>query len=224
MDEFFARHAGLLHGSEQTRLHEATVAVCGCGGLGGYVVEHLVRVGVGRLLLFDPDSFSTSNLNRQLLATRETLGRNKSEAAAARVRQLRPECLAEAWPVDLFQAPDATWQEVDVVMDCLDSADSRLRLAALCARHGIPLVHGAVWGWYGQVGVQLPGDGLLQRLYPRVQTKAASVSVFSFTVGCVASVQAGEAVKLLLGRPSTLRGRFVSIDLSGSEWHIPGMP
>lgn len=220
MESFFARHAGLLDEDEQDTLQRATVAVCGCGGLGGYVVEQLARFGVGRLLLFDPDSFSASNLNRQLLATRETLGCNKSAAAAARVRQLRPECRAEAWPVDLRAAPEAIWQGVAVVMDCLDSAGDRLYLAALCNRHRIPLVHGAVRGWYGHVGVQLPGEDLIERLYPRAHAAAAPVSVFSCTVGCIASVQTAEAVKLLLDRPSVLRGGFVCIDLDSSEWNI----
>lgn len=220
MESFFTRHAGLLDNDGQERLQRATVVVCGCGGLGGYVVEQLARIGVGRLLLLDPDSFSVSNLNRQLLATRETLGCNKSVAAVARVQHLRPECRAEAWPVDLRAAPETIWQGVAVVMDCLDSAADRLYLAALCNRHRIPLVHGAVRGWYGQVGVQLPGENLIERLYPRTHAAAAPVPVFSCTVGCIASVQTAEAVKLLLGRPSALRDGFVCIDLDSSEWHI----
>ncbi|MGI6639780.1 MAG: HesA/MoeB/ThiF family protein [Desulfobulbus sp.] len=220
MDAFFSRHAGLLGANEQERLQEAAVAVFGCGGLGGYVVEQLVRVGVGRLVLFDPDSFSMSNLNRQLLATQETLGCNKSEVAAARVQQLRPECQVASWPMDLRDAPETAWQGIHLAMDCLDSAAIRLHLASLCSSRQIPLVHGAVQGWYGQVGVQLPGDDLISSLYPHAQTTAAPVSVFSFTVGCVASLQVCEAVKLLLGWPSLLTGRFASIDLSRGEWDM----
>ena len=96
MEAMFERHLDLIDHAAQKKLQEAKIAVYGCGGLGGYVVELLARVGVGSLLLFDPDVFTESNLNRQLYATRQTLGQSKSAEAAKRVRLIRPQCEAVA--------------------------------------------------------------------------------------------------------------------------------
>lgn len=222
MEAMFERHLGLLDHAAQKKLQEAKVAVYGCGGLGGYVVELLARVGVGSLLLFDPDVFTESNLNRQLYATRQTLGQSKSAEAAKRVRLIRPQCEAVAVSSDFRAVERGGLDGVDIAMDCLDSIKARMDLAQLCTQCQVPLVHGAVYGWYGQVGIKKPGDDLFERLYPSAhgqqQETARVVPVFSFTVACIASIQAAETVKLILGEPSLLHNQFVHIDLQEGEW------
>jgi len=102
----FARNQGALSDAEQRLLQEKRVAVIGCGGLGGYVVEELVRIGVGRLHLFDPDVFSPSNCNRQLNALQSTLGRNKARYNFAALFELlaeKSDLFLAACPVDAFQ-------------------------------------------------------------------------------------------------------------------------
>ena len=86
MEERYSRNGGALSAEEQRQLADASVLVLGCGGLGGYVIELLARIGVGRIAAADGDVFCVSNLNRQLLCTEETLGMNKALAAEARVR------------------------------------------------------------------------------------------------------------------------------------------
>lgn len=213
----FARNQGALSDAEQRLLQEKRVAVIGCGGLGGYVVEELVRIGVGGLHLFDPDGFSPSNCNRQLYALQSTLGRNKAEVAAARAADIHPFCSVVACPRD-FRAADRETLQVDAVVDCLDDVQARRDLAKLCNHRNLPLVHGAVSGWYGQVGVQLPGFDLIDRLYPQRAAAGPAPSVLSFTVAVIASLQVAEAIKLLLAQPSSLHNSWMHIDLKDGDF------
>ncbi|MGE4505941.1 MAG: ThiF family adenylyltransferase [Desulfovibrionaceae bacterium] len=222
--ETFQRNLGAISEEQQRRLQAGGVAVVGCGGLGGHVIDELVRIGVGRLHLFDPDVFAPSNLNRQLNALQSTLGRGKAQAAAERAARTHPFCTARAFAADFRDVGDEEAFRVNVVVDCLDSPPARRDLAALCARRGLPLVHGAVAGWYGQVGVQMPGGDLLDRLYPASVSPPAAPSVLSFTVGVVAGLQAAEAVKLLLGLPSELRDGWMHVDLKDHDFLIHPAP
>jgi molybdopterin/thiamine biosynthesis adenylyltransferase len=213
----FARNQGALSDAEQRLLQEKRVAVIGCGGLGGYVVEELVRIGVGRLHLFDPDVFSPSNCNRQLNALQSTQGRNKAEAGAQRAVDIHPFSAVVAYPLD-FRAGEEEALQVDAMVDCLDEVQARRDLSNLCNRRGVPLVHGAVSGWYGQVGVQLPGFDLIDRLYPQRAAAGPAPSVLSFTVAVIASLQVAETVKLLLGQSSSLHNSWMHIDLKEADF------
>ena len=221
--EYFSRNQGALTADQQHTLQQSRVAVIGCGGLGGYVIEELVRIGVGQLHLFDPDVFVPSNCNRQLNALSrtpgQTMGQNKAEVAAARSAAIHPFNTVTAYPIDFRDGSGAAWGQVDVVVDCLDTAQARLDLSVLCTSKDIPLVHGAVNGWYGQVGVQLPGGDLMARLYPERTVYAQSTpSVLSFTVAVVASLQVSETVKLLLGLSSSLHNNWMHIDLQQGDF------
>lgn len=218
--EYFHRNLGALTTEQQHCLHAASATVVGCGGLGGYVIEELARIGLGRLHCFDPDVFSPSNCNRQLNALLATLGRNKAEVAAERVAAIHPFCAAQAYPMDFRQAAGTGAFSTGVVIDCLDDVQARIDLAACCANQGLPLVHGAVNGWYGQVGVQLPGGDLIARLYPPRTTRrpTQAPSVLACTVAMVASLQVAEVVKLLLGLESPLSNAWLHIDLKEGEF------
>lgn len=217
--EYFCRNLGALTSEQQQTLQKRRVAVIGCGGLGGYVIEQLVRIGVGHLHLFDPDVFAPSNCNRQLNALSPTLGRNKAEVAAARSATIHPFSTVIPFPLNFQTAPEEAWDRVDAVVDCLDNVQARHDLAALCTARKIPLVHGAVNGWYGQVGVQLAGGDLIARLYPMraANPSAEPPSVLSFAVAVIASLQAGETVKLLLDLPSPLHNHWMHIDLKDCD-------
>ncbi len=210
------RNQGALDAGEQQQLIRSAVAVCGCGGLGGMVIENLARIGVGRLRIVDPDSFTVSNLNRQLGATLTTLGDNKAEVMARRIRSINESCRIEPVPHDFRKG--AVLTEMDVAVDCLDNSGARLELADHCNEKQIPLVHGAVNGWYGQVGVQPVGGDLVHSLYGNEKKREGTVSVLSFTASLVASLQAAETVKLLIGKPSKLTSGWLTIDLSAGDF------
>lgn len=213
MEARYERNLGPLTREECLALGQKRVLVAGCGGLGGYVLEHLLRLGVGAVTVCDGDVFQESNLNRQLLCTTEDLGRPKVEAAARRAAQVNPAVSFRAVPEFLTaRNAQALLSGCDLALDALDNVDGRRALGSACAALGVPLVHGAVQGWCAQVAVVLPGSGLLDRLYSCGEPPAGP-GVLSPIPALCASLQCAEAVKLLCGRASPLSGRLLWADL-----------
>jgi tRNA A37 threonylcarbamoyladenosine dehydratase len=124
------------------RLQGATVAVFGLGAVGSYVVEALARAGVGNLVLFDHDTVSLSNINRQLLALESTLGRFKAEAARARVLDINPDCNVEARVqfVDGDNVAGLLEARFDVVVDAIDGVNSKVNLIVAAREKGLSVV------------------------------------------------------------------------------------
>ena len=201
MDLRHSRNIPALSEGEQAILAGKTVAVIGCGGLGGHLTELLARVGVGSIRCVDGDVFEESNLNRQLLATMDTLGASKALAAAERVTAIDPDIRVEARCVYLDeQNARELIDGCDAVLDALDSIEARHILSDACAALGIPLVYGAISGWVAQAAVSMPGDHLIETLFPEgIELK--DKSVLSFTPALCAAMQASLCVKLLVGRP-----------------------
>lgn len=221
MQERYIRNLGPLTEEECLLLRQRRVFLAGCGGLGGYLLEHLLRAGVGAITVCDGDTIVPSNLNRQLLADMESLGRSKTEAACARAALVNPEAAVEARPV--FLTADNALGLIaghDLALDALDSPAARRILASACRQAGIPLVHGAIRGWYAQAAVILPDSGMMEQLYPADAPAAPDQGSLSPTVGLCAAIQAGEAVKLLCDRPSPLAGRLLWVDLVEQEYQV----
>jgi len=142
MERPFERAELLLGKNALERLQKARVAVFGLGGVGGYVVEGLARCGVGALDLVDRDIFSISNLNRQILATTETIGRAKVEAAKERVLAINPDCRVNAR--QCFFLPDTKdqfdFREYDYVVDAIDTVTGKLALVETAREAGVPII------------------------------------------------------------------------------------
>ena len=141
MDQF-ARTQLLLGAEGMERLRSARVAVFGVGGVGGHAVEALVRSGVGAVDLYDDDRVCLTNLNRQLIATRKTIGTHKVDALAERMREINPDVQIGAHR--MFYMPDVA-DEVDLsvydyVIDAIDTVTAKLELAVRCDRLGVPLI------------------------------------------------------------------------------------
>jgi molybdopterin/thiamine biosynthesis adenylyltransferase len=211
--DIFSRNLGSITADQQKTLQQATVAVIGCGGLGGFVIEELARLGIGILLISDPDIFDASNINRQLYATKSTLGQNKALIAADRIHTLHDQTTVLRVTESFQEKTEQLFTDTQVIVDCLDNTKSRLELAAYCKQYRCPLVHGAVQQWYGQVGVQLKDGTLVQGLYSSQKQESPAPSVLSCTVAVIASIQVAEICKLLLGMKSDLHNAWMSIDL-----------
>ena len=216
----YARNFDAINNAEQLVLADKTVFVAGCGGLGGYVVEYLGRLGVGRLVVADPDLFEVSNLNRQLLSSHMNLGKPKVLAAKQRIQAINPLVRVDIHQVKMTNANALSLiSDTDVVVDALDNIPSRLVLQEAFKEAGMPLVHGAIAGWCGQVCVVMPGQDLLDKIYPDAQVQQgdeAQSGSLSFSAGLVAALQAAEVVKLLLGK-GAVRPTLVLIDLLRNE-------
>ena len=208
---------------EQQALARKRVCVCGCGGLGGTVIELLARLGVGAIVAVDGDSLETTNLNRQLLAREDNLGQSKVLAAKERVAAINSSVDAVACTeyINENNAP-ALLGGCDVVIDALDSRSARLLLEKWSSQAGAPLVHGAVTDWYAQVSVVAPGSFALQRIYPDEQQeeRAAHPSVPSFAAALCAAIQAAECTKVLLGRDDALFGKLLIVDMKRNTQRI----
>ncbi len=217
----YQRNRRMLSTAQQLQLFESCVAVVGCGGLGGYLLEELARMGVGHLVAIDPDTFEEHNLNRQLLSSPATLGRNKALAGAQRVGEVNPavavRAVQSAFALD--RAADL-FAGVDVVADALDTVQARLELAAACNTLRIPLVHGTIAGWFGYVTTVFPGEETLRRLYSRWSGGKgieADLGNPAFTPAAVASLQVAEIVKILVGAGTLLRNRVLCVNLLDME-------
>jgi len=138
----FSRTQFVLGSQAMEKLKNARVAVFGLGGVGGYVVEALARSGVGALDLVDHDTISLTNLNRQILATRDTVGMDKAEAAAQRVRAINPDCDIRA--VKTFYLPETADQfdftKYDYVVDAIDTVTGKLMLVQAAKAAGTPII------------------------------------------------------------------------------------
>ncbi len=204
----------------QALLGRRRVLIVGCGGLGGHLLENMLRLGVGAIRAVDPDRFEASSLNRQLLATEPLLGALKAEAAKARARAVNPDVQFEAVP-RAFSAEngDELVQGCDLVLDGLDTVADRLLLEEVCGRQGVPLVHGAIGGEQVQVAVVPPGSGMLRRLYANGPEPDAKASI-SYTPACCAAIQSAQALRLLLNEEPPLWGKVLQMDLAAMTQDI----
>lgn len=220
----YQRNRQSISQEDQKILFRSQVAVIGCGGLGCYVIEELARLGVGRIVAVDPDRFEEHNLNRQLFSAPRQLGEVKVAAAQNRVAEINPAVTLVACQSS-FSCDNGNQLlgGSRVAVDALDNIRARLELAESCAGLGIPLVHGAIAGWFGQVSTIFPGDTTLQDIYGSVESnKGVELSLGnpSFTPAVVAALEAAEVCKLLLGKGRPLRGRQLMIDLLSMEMNV----
>jgi molybdopterin-synthase adenylyltransferase len=210
------RNLGTVGWAGLARLMRCSAAVVGLGGLGGYVVEGLARMGVGHLILMDGDVFAEHNLNRQLFSSEANIGRSKAEAARERVAQINS--AVEMAVYDSFVTAEtlpARLQGADVVVDCTDQLPIRITLQDAAARAGIPMVHGAIAGYIGQVMTIMPGDEGLRALYGGdVPERGLEVELGNpaATPMMIAAWQVQETIKVLLGIGQPLCRRMLFMD------------
>jgi molybdopterin/thiamine biosynthesis adenylyltransferase len=219
----YVRNVGTLGLGGQAKLLRATAAVVGLGGLGGFVTEALARMGVGRLILIDGDVFEEHNFNRQLLSGEGKLGIAKAEAAARRVAEINSavEVMARAVTLTRENLPELL-RGADVVVDALDRLPIRLTLQAGVQALGIPLVHGSIAGFLGQVMTIFPDDAGLRGLYGGAgelpeQGLEAQLGTPAATPMAVAAWEAQEVVKILTGCGEPLRNRLLVMDMGAGS-------
>jgi molybdopterin/thiamine biosynthesis adenylyltransferase len=223
MPRRYLRNLGTLGWQGQLRLLDSGVAVFGLGGLGGMVLELLARMGVGRLVAVDGDRFSEDNLNRQLLSRSDNLGSAKAAAAAERVNAVNPAVELRALEA---MADEESMQELAAgcaaAVDALDNIPSRLQLQEACRRLGIPMVHGAIAGFSGQVTTVFPGDPGLRLLYPQGGDRGIErvTGNPAATPALVAALEVAEVVKLLTGLGEPLRNRLLFLDTETNTFEL----
>jgi molybdopterin/thiamine biosynthesis adenylyltransferase/molybdopterin synthase catalytic subunit/rhodanese-related sulfurtransferase len=207
------------HGQE--KLRASRVLVVGCGGLGVPVISYLAGAGIGRLGLVDGDRLEPSNLHRQTMYALADVGQLKGELAAARVRALNPDVDVHTYPVrlDATTAPDIVGQ-YDLVIDCTDNFSTKFLLNDVCVQKRVPVIFSSVYQYEGQIQVVRPDrDGACLRcVWPEatrdgIVGNCAEAGVLGPVPGTFGSLQAFEALKLLLDLPGQLGQELLVLDL-----------
>lgn len=209
----------------QQRLLQSHALIIGAGGLGSPAALYLGTAGVGRISLVDHDTVDLTNLQRQIAHSLARVGQPKADSAAQGIAALNPEVQVHALQRRADVALlDELLPTVDVVLDCSDNFATRQLVNRACVAHGRPLVSGAALGFDAQISVYdsrradapcyaclFPPDALFE------EQRCATMGVFAPLVGIIGSLQAAEALKLLLGLPS-LAGRLQMLEARRMEW------
>lgn len=205
---------------DQKKLADSTVAIVGCGGLGGNIAEEFSRLGIGSLILVDGDRIEESNLNRQLFSTEKNIGVRKVDAAGERLQAVNSGVklkLISDW-FDEENAADI-FKGADLVCDALDSISRRVSLERACHSLNLPLVYAGIAGWFGLLGVSFPGDYSVSRLFRQGENGMEKIwGNPAFTPAVISSLSVAEAVKILVGRGASLRHSWLQVDLLEMEF------
>ena len=205
----------------QGKLRASRVLVVGCGGLGVPVISYLAGAGIGRLGLVDGDHLEASNLHRQTMYALADVGQLKAELASARVKALNPDVDVHTYPVrlDATTAPDIVAQ-YDLVIDCTDNFSTKFLLNDVCVQKRVPVIFSSVYQYEGQIQVVRPErDGACLRcVWPEatrdgIVGNCAEAGVLGPVPGTFGSLQAFEALKLLLDLPGQLGEELLVLDL-----------
>jgi sulfur-carrier protein adenylyltransferase/sulfurtransferase len=205
----------------QEKLRRASVLVVGCGGLGVPVMTYLAAAGIGRIGLVDGDRLEASNLHRQTLYSLADVGKPKVELAAARLRALNPEVEvnAHAMRLDGATAPGII-ERYSLIIDCTDNFSTKFMLNDTCVRLRKPVIFSSVYQYEGQLQVVRPerGGACLRCVWPQATRdglvgNCAEAGVLGPVPGTFGSLQALEALKLLLDLPGQLADELLMLDL-----------
>ncbi|MDD5033885.1 MAG: molybdopterin-synthase adenylyltransferase MoeB [Methylococcaceae bacterium] len=209
----------------QQKLLEARILIIGMGGLGSPAAMYLSSAGVGCLALNDFDRVELSNLQRQIAHDTENLGVGKAESAKQTLLRLNPECHIDLLDHKLEEEElELEIAASDVILDCTDNFATRFAVNRACVRTHTPLVSGAVIRFEGQITVFTPGFGdspCYNCLYAdqgELEESCVRNGVIAPLPGIIGSMQALEAIKLILEVGQTLRGRLLLLDALSLEW------
>lgn len=201
----------------QQRLRDSHVLLIGAGGLGSPAALYLASSGIGRLSLFDPDTVELGNLQRQIAFREQDLNHAKAFALRDTLRALNPDVHITAVNERLEgERLSAAVADADVVVDASDNFATRFAVNEACVNAGVPLVSGSAIGFRGQVSVFIPDQGPCYRCLFKDEDEAGprcvEVGIFAPLTGIIGSLQAAEALKLILGIGNPLAGRVITVD------------
>lgn len=193
----YARNYTSLSPEQQLILHNSSVAIVGLGGLGGYILENLVRLGVKNFHLIDKDVFEPSNLNRQLLSNEDNLGKYKTREASKRAKLIDRDVQVKTFTETLDENSIHMLDGVHIVVDALDSISSKIALEKLCHKMNLPLIHGAISGYLGQTALSTKDNRVVSKIYGDTEDYENTLGNLPMTCMVTASLQCNLALKHL---------------------------
>lgn len=211
--ERYNRQLMLLGDEAQSRLKEATVFIAGAGGLGCPVALYLGAAGIGRIIIADMDRVEMTNLNRQVLFDETIIGTEKSVAVKERLQILNPHICVESITATIDESTAATFVgSADIIVDATDNFTTRYSLNQVACRNEIPLVHGAVCGFHGQVATIIPGKtACFKCMFPHPPPPGPA-PVIGTTAGIIGMIQANEVIKYITGSGRLVAGQILLWD------------
>ena len=214
----------------QEKLLDSHILIVGMGGLGCPAAVYLAAAGVGHLTMVDPDVIDQTNLQRQVAFSTDDVGQFKVHAAAARISAINPGVQVTPIPAKLSESElSEIISQCDAVLDATDNFDSRFAINRCSVHAGVPLVTGAAIRLNGQLTVfdrLQEGAPCYRCLYSEEQTEEMSCSesgILGPVVGTIGTLQALEAIKLILGIGETLSGRLLMFDAMTMQWQALGL-
>lgn len=203
----------------QQKLLEARILIIGAGGLGSPASIYLAAAGVGSITIYDDDEVDLSNLQRQIAHHTSDIGIDKVISTQRTLKNLNPEVNVQAFKERLEgEQLETAVASADVVLDCSDNFSTRFAINSACVKHRTPLVSGAAIRFEGQVAVFTPGKNdspcynCLYRNDREEQQTCATNGVIAPITGIIGSIQALEAMKLIMNIGETLTGRLLLVD------------
>jgi len=211
--EKYIRQTMLFGVEGQEKLRMARVFVAGTGGLGSPISTYLAVAGVGKIIIADFDVVDSSNLNRQFLHYERDIGRDKVKSAKKKLMSMNQEIKVETIKEKITdENADSIVPPCDLIIDALDNFDTRHVLNNLAVERKIPLIHGAVSGYRGQVTTVIPGKTpCLYCIFPN-SFKKEVFPVLGTTPGIIGTIQANEAIKYITGQGRLLENRLLLWD------------
>lgn len=220
----YIRNENMLSPEENLRLRGFHVAVVGCGGLGGHIIEMLARLGIGHITAIDADVFEPSNLNRQLFSRPSNLGQPKALEAEKHIQEINPDIKIKGVYEKLTQQNALSLLKGhDIICDALDNVSSRRILQDAAEDLNVPMIYAAIAGWYAQICTIMPGDRMLDKIYFDEKTdKGAETQLGnpSFTPALAASIQVAECMKVLLQKKDILQHKMLVVDLLHHHYEV----
>jgi molybdopterin/thiamine biosynthesis adenylyltransferase len=205
----------------QIKLLKSTVGVAGCGGLGETIAELCARLGIGKLVLCDGDSFDESNLNRQLFSTEDMIGRLKVECAAHRLKAVNSGIEVETHNIFInMDSISPIMGKCHLVIDALDNIGDRIMLQDWCSSSKIPMVHGAIGNTLMQVTTLMPGDATLDSIYGKDGQGRIVAGNPAVTVFMCACLEVSEALKVLLENGEILNRRLLHFNWLYNDYNV----
>jgi molybdopterin/thiamine biosynthesis adenylyltransferase len=215
----------------QQKLKNAKVFIAGIGGLGSISSYYLAAAGVGFLRIVDKDKVDYSNLNRQIIHWTGNIGEYKSDSAYAKLKEFNPGCNIDAVSEEIREDNcESLIGDCSLIVDAMDNMPTRKILNAVSVKKAIPYIYGGVFQLDGMVSTFLPGQTpCLECVFPDtgVTSGATPPSILGPVPGVIASIQAIETVKILLGFHTPLTGRllcFCGTDMTFREFKIKKDP
>jgi len=214
----------------QQKLLDATILIIGMGGLGSPAAMYLAAAGIGRLVISDFDQVEDSNLQRQIIHRSKDIGELKALSAKRTIAEINPDCVVEAldWQLDEEEL-EAYAIKADLILDCTDNFPSRFMINRISVKTSTPLVSGAAIRMEGQICSYIPDSGgscyqcLYKEEFENTET-CAMEGVLSPVVGVIGTMQALQAILVLLGETESINGKLMLFDGLNMEWQTVRVP